>query len=536
MSYSIGIDLGTCNSCVSIAVRNQCEVVEINHNQLLPSMVDFTDRNNIKTGSYAKNNAIAKGNVVEGNKRIIGHKFDEDSIHEIKSFCQAEIRADADGYCCYYIPAQNRCVSPEEVNAELIKVMYNAAIEKMDNKKPKAVWITIPASFSQKQKSITRRSAERVINEPIHFISEPSAAAIQYGHDETCEDGNIVVYDLGGGTFDVCIIRNNNKHFEIVGTAGHPTIGGKLFDKLIFNYINQQYKDFMVNEMKCEANLLPECLRGDEIKYQKSMWKILDQCEEAKKCLSSPGSEVANIDIDEYFEFIGKFKGKDDDDDDDDDDNIGEAFDGDLTRKKFEELIEPFIQTTIDITLGLLQSKNIQRRDVTRVLLVGGSSHIPLVKKLLEETFGKEKIGRDINCDNCVSKGAALRGLPEYDDVTEHNGVVDISSFDIAVKLAKGKYGVLIPKDTPLPYTGSKVYHKRNPDLDFVVSSVYERNRGDDYSLLKDICVTDECLYDRSPAIRVDYTLTTEGELTVKFTDEELGRVLLEESKVLDSM
>ena len=141
-----------------------------------------------------------------------------------------------------------------------------------------------------------------------------------------------------------------------------------------------------------------------------------------------------------------------------------------------------------------------------------------------------------LECDNCVSKGAALRGLPEYDDVTEHNGVVDISSFDIAVKLAKGKYGILIPKDTPLPYTGSKVYHKRNPDLDFVVSSVYERNRGDDYSLLKDICVTDECLYDRSPAIRVDYTLTTEGELTVKFTDEELGKVLLEESKVLDSM
>lgn len=150
MSYSIGIDLGTSNCCVSIATDTECRVVPVNNgnDQLLSSKVDFTDPNNIRVGSIVTENLVKKGNAVEGNKRIIGHKFNEECIQEIKQYCQAEVREDKDGYCCYYIPQQKRTVTPEDVNAELIKVLYNKAIESMGGKRPKGVWITIPASFN----------------------------------------------------------------------------------------------------------------------------------------------------------------------------------------------------------------------------------------------------------------------------------------------------------------------------------------------------------------------------------------------------
>ena len=150
MSYSIGIDLGTSNCCVSIATDRECRVVPVNngHEQLLPSKVDFTDPNNIRVGSIVSESLIKKGNAVEGNKRIIGHKFNEECIQEIKQYCQAEVVEGKDGYCYYYIPAQDRNVSPEDVNVELLKVLYNTAIESMNDQRPKLVLITVLAFFN----------------------------------------------------------------------------------------------------------------------------------------------------------------------------------------------------------------------------------------------------------------------------------------------------------------------------------------------------------------------------------------------------
>ena len=501
------IDLGTCNSCVSVATNDKCNVVPVYNQELLPSLVDFTDPSNIKVGSYARTNAISKGNVVEGNKRILGKKFDDDSIKDIKGLCQAEVRKDDKGYCCYYIPSQARCVSPEDVNAELIKVLYNAAIESQGYH-PNEVWITIPASFTQLQKNITRRSAEKVITEPVHFLSEPSAAAIQFGHTDILEDGYYVVYDLGGGTFDVCIIRVQNNQFEIVGTDGHPSIGGKLFDKLILDYVAKEYKRYMRETWQIDEDLLPESMKSDRCIYEKSMWKILKLCEDAKKKLSTPGCLVAPVNATDYFEYVYKLGGGDHDDDED---NVTVDYECQITRDIFEAFIRPHIQSTIDVTLGLLDEKGISMRDVKHVLLVGGSSNIPLVQSMLKNTFGEQKIGRNINCDNCVSKGAALRGLPEYRNLIERRPL-DISSYDIAVQLAFNRYSVLIPKGSRLPFTGSKTYRKNNRDLDFVMSSVYEVQGKDQYSLIKNICVRDDSLFDRVTRIRVDYTLTAEAQ------------------------
>ena len=529
MSYSIGIDLGTSNCCVSIATDRECRVVPVNngHEQLLPSKVDFTDPNNIRVGSIVSESLIKKGNAVEGNKRIIGHKFNEECIQEIKQYCQAEVVEGKDGYCYYYIPAQDRNVSPEDVNVELLKVLYNTAIESMGGQRPKGVWITVPASFNQKQRSITRRSAERVIKEPVHLLSEPAAAAIQYGYDNLYEEGTMVIYDLGGGTFDVCIVRIQNQTIDIVDTSGHPTIGGNLFDSLIMEYACKDYEQYMLNEMGDKGYLLPDSLKENDIAYQKSLYALLRACREAKHHLSNPACETKDINIDEYFDIVERIKHKYGIDipDDDDDDGISYPYVCPLSRDKLNELISPYIQTTINITLKLLYDNNLNIQDISRVLLVGGSSFIPYIRTLLSETFGPEKIGYNINCNTCVSMGAALHNLKD--------NLIDRSTYDICILTNGNTYNVLIPKNSPLPCSGYKLLRSNRWSC-WVNTSVYERSGEGENEYVKYDSILDNDRLLEEIQIRVDYTLTVEGELTVRFTDVDYNEVLKEDKRVLD--
>ena len=545
MPYSLGIDLGTSNCCIAFCDQtNHSQVIYVQGKQLLESVVDFYDPKNIKVGIGARTNnkGFEKGTVVRNNKRVLGRKFDDNKIKGFKEYCEAKVVEDADGFCAYDIPGMGGKVSTEDVAVELLKVLYETAVKK-DLGKIEKVCITIPATYTQKQKSITRHAANKVIkNIPIEFISEPSAAAIHYSLSTSIKNGNVLIYDLGGGTFDVSIIRiTNGNQYEILGTSGHPTIGGCLFDKYLLELARQKYKKQFDDED--DEDLLPEEKENINV-YTSALHKLLDICREKKEELSTPGVDRVEIDMSEYFTYLNEERKRHgcsdyDADDDDDEPAIEECIEIEITRDDFERLITQDIKTTIDLTKECIETCGLSKNEIEHVLLVGGSSHLPKVKKLLREEFGEKKIGADINADTCVACGAALRGQDDFAGFEEINKLVftERSTFAIAVEKGRNHYQELIPANSKLPYSGYKDYklHECNPG--FFISSVYEKSGAGnkEYELIKNIVVEDESFYDRAARIRVEYKLTKEGELTVSFIDLDDNRMLRkEEQRVLD--
>ena len=285
-----------------------------------------------------------------------------------------------------------------------------------------------------------------------------------------------------------------------------------------------------------DDDLLPE--EEDINVYNSALHKLLDICRVKKEDLSSPNMDRVEIDMSEYFTYLNEERKKHGctiyDAGDDDEPAVEECIEIEVTREDFERLITQDIKTTIDLIKDCLETCGLSKDDIDHILLVGGSSHIPLVKRLLREEFGEKKIGADINSDTCVACGAALRGQNDFDHIRE---IKERSTFAIAIETANNPYKELIPANSKLPYSGFGDYklHKCNPG--FFNSSVYEKSGAGnkEYELIKHVTVEDDSFYDRARNIRVKYSLTKEGELTVSFIDlDDNDRLLRKEQRVLD--
>ncbi len=396
MSKIIGIDLGTTNSCVSVLEGGEAKVIpNPEGGRTTPSVVAFKKGERI-VGDAAKRQAITNPNTVSSIKRLMG----------------TDKKVELDG----------KKYTPEEISAMILGYMKDYAEKYLGEKVSKAV-ITVPAYFNDSQRQATKNAGKIAGLEVDRIINEPTAAALAYGLDKQEDSHTILVYDLGGGTFDVSILDLGDGVFEVKATAGNNKLGGDDFDNRIIDYLVEQFK--MENGV-------------DLSKDKMAMQRLKEVAEKAKKDLSGMSSTQISA------PFISQG------------DEGPLHLDMTLTRAKFEDLISDLVESTLDPVRQAMKDAKVKAKDIDKVLLVGGSTRIPMVQELIKKELGKEP-SREVNPDEVVAMGAAIQGgvlTGEVNDIV----LLDVTPLSLGLETLGGVMTVLIPKNTTIPTNKKQVF------------------------------------------------------------------------------
>ena len=460
MSKIIGIDLGTTNSCVAVLEGGKANVItNAEGERTTPSVVSYKN-GEIKVGTVAKNEAITSSDVVRSNKRYIGtdHKF----------------------------KVNGKEVSSVEVSAQILMKLKKDAEAYLNDKVTKAV-ITVPAYFNDAQRQATKDAGKVAGLEVERIINEPTAAAIAYGIDKQDKNQKILVYDLGGGTFDVSVLEIGDGVYEVLATAGNNKLGGDDFDERII--------DYLVSEFKKENGI---DLSQDKMALQ----RLKDAAEKAKKDLSS--AVTTNISL----PFITQ----------------GSAgplhLEKSITRAKFEELISDLVESTRKQVQDALKEAKLNASELDKVLLVGGSTRIPCVQELVKKETGKEP-SKEVNPDEVVAMGAAIQGgvlTGEVDDLV----LLDVTPLSLGIETLGNVMTVLIPRNTTIPTTKSQVYSTAadNQPADDIHVLQGERPMAADNKTLGRFQLTNIPPAPRGvPQIEVSFDIDANGIVNVKAKD-----------------
>ena len=396
MSKIIGIDLGTTNSCVAVLEAGEAKVIpNPEGNRTTPSVVCMKN-GEIIVGDAAKRQAETNPNTVKSVKRLMGTK--------------EKVKLEGKEY------------TPEEISAMIVSNLKETAEKYLGEKVSKAV-ITVPAYFNDAQRQATKNAGKIAGLDVDRIINEPTAAALAYGLDKQDKMQTVLVYDLGGGTFDVSILELGEGVFEVKSTSGNNKLGGDDFDERIVNYLVDEFK---------KANGI------DLSKDKMAMQRLKEAAEKAKKDLSG----VTTTQISCPFITQG---------------NDGPLhLDVTLTRAKFEDLIRDLVDSTLIPVKNALKDANLKKEDLDQVILVGGSTRIPMVQELVKRELGKEP-NRSVNPDEVVAMGAAIQGGVLTGDVNDIV-LLDVTPLSLGIETLGNVMTVLIPRNTTIPTSKSQVF------------------------------------------------------------------------------
>ncbi|MEG1732360.1 MAG: molecular chaperone DnaK [Longicatena sp.] len=396
MSKIIGIDLGTTNSCVSVMDGGECKVItNPEGNRTTPSVVAYKNGERI-VGDAAKRQVVTNKNTASSTKRIMGTNEK--------------------------VELEGKQYTPQEVSAMILQYLKSYAEEYLGEKVEKAV-ITVPAYFNDAQRQATKDAGKIAGLEVERIINEPTAAALAYGIDKTEKEEKVLVYDLGGGTFDVSILELADGTFEVLSTNGDTKLGGDDFDNLVV--------DWMVDTFKKENGV---DLRKDTM----AMQRLKEAGEKAKKDLSG----VVQTQISLPFISAGA--------------DGPLHFEATLTRAKFDEMTKSLVDRTMEPVRNALRDAGLTKNDIHQVLLVGGSTRIPAVQEAVKSVLGKEP-NRSVNPDEVVAMGAAIQGGVIAGDVKDVL-LLDVTPLSLGIETMGGVMTVLIPRNTTIPTSKSQVF------------------------------------------------------------------------------
>ena len=487
----VGIDLGTTYSCVAVMESGKVTVVSNDQgNRITPSYVAFTEAGERLIGDAAKNQLTSNPeNTIFDAKRLIGREWADSGIQQDKQYFPFKlagrsnkpvitVRAGAEG---------DRTLSPEEVSAMVLTKMKQTAEAHLGCDVTKAV-VTVPAYFNDAQRAATKDAGVIAGLDIIRIINEPTAAAIAYGLDKvSSEEKNVLVFDLGGGTFDVSLLSVTDGVFEVLSTNGDTHLGGEDFDQRVMEYFTKVIKKKMGKDVR---------------KDTRAMQKLRREVEKAKRALSN--HHQTSIDIESLID--------------------GQDFSETLTRAKFEELNMDLFKNTLKPVMKVLEDGELTKKDITDIILVGGSTRIPKIRQLVKDFFNGKEPKSGVNPDEAVAEGAAVQAcILSGDDCGVNDMVViDTVPLSLGIETVGGVMSKVIPRNNPIPTKKSQTFSTAADNQEVVTIKVYEGERPmtKDNHLLGKFDLTGIPPAPRGvPQIEVTFNINADGMLEVEAKD-----------------
>lgn len=490
MSKIIGIDLGTTNSCMAVIEGGEPQVIPNSEGaNTTPSVVAFKDNGEVLVGIAAKRQAVTNPkNTVFSAKRFIGHRFDE--VKKDATHMPFEAKAGKEGRAV--ISVNGKDMMPQEISAKVLMKLKKDAEAFLGTTVSKAV-ITVPAYFDDNQRQATKEAGEIAGLEVVRIINEPTAATLAYGLDKKKEE-KVIVYDLGGGTFDVTVLElSGDGHFEVLSTNGDTHLGGDDFDQLIVEWLLAEFKKDQGVD-----------LSKDKIALQ----RIRESAEKAKIELSSQNETEINL------PFITA-------------DNTGpKHLNIKLSKAKLESLVSDLITRTVKPCEMALKDAGVSKSDINEVVLVGGMTRMPAVQAKVKELFGKEP-HKGVNPDEVVAIGAAIQAGQIGGDINRDITIVDVIPLSVGIETLGGVATKVIERNTRIPTSKSQVFSTAADNQTSVEINVVQGERemaADNKSLGRFILDGILAAPRGLPQIEVTFDIDTNGILHVKAKDKGTGK------------